>query len=44
MVYQLGRECRQPLDLIFCLTIFDRNVATFDIAGIAQTTSEVGQA
>src|SRR2546430_2329836 len=40
---QIGGECRQSINLIFCPAIFERNISTFGIAGLVQTLPERGQ-
>ena len=40
---QISRQCRQPIVLALCPTVFDRQIFAFDVAGFAQALAERGQ-
>src|SRR5262249_23208472 len=40
---QIGSKCRQSIKLMICPSIFDRNISTFGITGLAHTLPEGGQ-
>ena len=37
---QIGRQCRQPIELIFRPAVFDRDVLALDIAGLFEALAE----
>jgi hypothetical protein len=39
---QIGRKCRQPIVLILCKTVFDRDVLMLDIASVLQALTDGG--
>jgi len=39
---QIGRKCRQPIVLILCKTVFDRDVLMLDIASVLQALTDRG--